>query len=250
MEDSENENMEEVIKLLKLDPALTTRIIAFSNNSGFFCSTTKCQNIAEAIERIGPEQIFELVGAATTSNLLTQHLPVYKMHAGELWTLSVICGNAMEKVNDYADIGQHTAYTIGLLHGLGKVIINKYHEEYEIKGYREIEEGLSPDIEKEIFGFTHEEVAAVALAAWNFPPEVYVPINYQLRPLEARTMNKTAALLSLVIDASKTVLDNNFEFMPDPECIAKCSIGPEVVLSAAEAACNESSEWLSTLNNN
>ena len=94
---------------------------------------------------------------------------------------------------------EDTAYTAGLLHAVGMILIS---EEVELeKPNRPIlgnpfEPGLE-EREREWLGCDHAEVGAELLARWQFPTAMVEAIRFQFAPTRSPHVPKLACLLGL-----------------------------------------------------
>jgi putative nucleotidyltransferase with HDIG domain len=86
------------------------------------------------------------------------------------------------------------AYTAGLMHDLGKVILaanfdTQYHGAHSLARKQQIPLWV---VEKDIFGATHGEIGAYMLALWGMPDEVVTAAAMHHNPLRAGDKNFTA----------------------------------------------------------
>lgn len=195
---SPDSSIDELIELVRLDPPLTAQILKVSN-SALFAGGTQIYDVAEAINRIGFAETYRIVGMIAGRDLLAQRLAAYFTEDGEMWENSLFSAMMCEKVARRVGVEDHLAYTLGLLHGIGKFILNQYMGDGYLRLYALIEEkGCSLlESEKEIFGYDHAEVGAELLQKWKFPSEVVVPVRYQYQPQRTPRHRKETAMVHL-----------------------------------------------------
>ena len=143
------------------------------SNSPFYSKGAHCQTVEESINRIGFRQVYNVVSNALLSESLVRPLKSSSLKAEEFWKLSVAGGLAAEDRN--------VAYTIGLLHGLGLVVIDSWLQETMPAvrlTYRTFENEFGHD-EIAQLNFTQAEAAAALLEHWEFPAEMIMPIRLQ-----------------------------------------------------------------------
>ena len=103
----------------------------------------------------------------------------------------------MERFARRSGADPDTAYTLGLLHAVGKLAINQYLA--EIKDLRSFaptgDDVALVQWEREQSGYDHAQVGGKLLQSWNFSQEVYGPIRHQLSPLEAPREKRLTCLL-------------------------------------------------------
>jgi len=87
------------------------------------------------------------------------------------------------------------AFVGGLLHDLGRLLIAvALGDEYaEITALYAANEKSLPECEREVLGFDHAEVSALALAAWNLPEPVQTAVRFHHRPGEDQTPSEAGA---------------------------------------------------------
>jgi len=175
-----NSSLEDIIAPIRLDQGIATRVLQISN-SPFYSKGAHCQTVEESINRIGFRQVYSVVSNALCSESLVRPLKGYSLKAEDFWKLSVAGGLAAERLAVLADEDRNVAYTIGLLHGLGMVVIDSWLQETMPAvrlTYRTFEREYSLD-EIARLNFTQAEAAAALLEHWEFPSEMIVPIRLQ-----------------------------------------------------------------------
>jgi HD-like signal output (HDOD) protein len=210
--------LDDVVDLVRVDAALTAQIVRLSN-SGFYGNASPSSNINDAINRVGFQEVYKLVSLVTSNQLLGVAAPVYHMQRGELFERSVGAAMIMDAMARRGRLDKDLAYTAGLLHGLGKIIINAYCLERGLEIYSDTDDtdDIDPQMERMVLGFTHAEVAGTVLAKWGFPPDVTEPIEYYPEPLEAPEHVRNACLLHLAIwIAYARFLEDNRPLQPPP----------------------------------
>lgn len=190
-----NSDLDDVATLLRLDAAMTTRVIKISN-SAWYGRGQPCHTIAEAVNRIGFREVFQVVSIAASSALVAQPLAAYGRDAVMMWRESVSCAFAGELLAEC--LGEDTAASFmnGLLHGIGRQAFNKY----AIAAGKTIADGSFPldfsGAEFVMLGFTQADAAACMLKKWMFTPETIEPVRRQYEPLEAsEPHDRLAAIL-------------------------------------------------------
>ena len=181
-----NSGLEDIARNIRLDAALTTRVIQISN-SVWFRRGLPSTTITEAVERVGFREVYRMVGVVASSSLVAQPLGAYRRSAAEMWRESVTCAFAAEMLADRLGEDMSAAYLGGLLHGIGRLPIDRYLK--QSPDARPLaDEGFPFDhsgAEYALLGFTQADVAALMLAQWEFPAGVTLPIQHQYQPLEA-----------------------------------------------------------------
>jgi HD-like signal output (HDOD) protein len=190
---------EEVINLIRLDPALSFHVIRMSN-SVLFGLRERNDSLEGAVGRVGFHEIYRLVGLAATHQACQRDLITYRLKAARLWENAVATAAAAEVLALPAHEDPGLAYTMGLLRNLGRVIIDDFAREIVYPG--EAEWPLVAEWEKKTFGVTAAEVTATLLAHWRFPHELVDAVRAHLDPFAEPASNVGACVLNLACGVS------------------------------------------------
>src|SRR4051812_11153768 len=79
-----NSAMHEIVALIRLDPGIALRVLQVAN-SAYFSKGVRCFTVDEAVNRVGYDQIYELVSFAVASQVLIRPLEAYGVEAEDLW---------------------------------------------------------------------------------------------------------------------------------------------------------------------
>ena len=190
-----NSDLGDVATLIRLDAAMTTRVIKISN-SAWYGRGSPCQTIDEAVNRIGFREVFQLVSVVSASSLVAQPLTAYGRDATAMWRESVSCAFAGELLAEC--LGEDTAASFmnGLLHVIGRQAFNKFAT---TSGKTIADGGFPMDFsgaEFVLLGFTQADAGACMLKKWNFTKENVEAVRHQYEPLEAaEPFDRLAAIL-------------------------------------------------------
>lgn len=191
-----NSAMQEIVALVRLDPGIAARVLQTAN-SAYFRGGIRCTTVDEAVNRVGYDQIYELVSYAVASQVLVRPLDVYGIDADELWRMSVGCAFAAEILAERTGQDRNVAYTIGLLHCVGMVAL----DEWAIRGGRSVffhTVGFpreANEAERAVLGFTQAEAGAALLQHWDFPQTMADPVRWQYAPRASAGHSRMACLL-------------------------------------------------------
>lgn len=191
-----NSAMHEIVALVRLDPGIAARVLQVAN-SAYFSKGVRCFTVEEAVNRVGYDQIYELVSYAVASQVLVRPLEIYSIEADELWTMSVSCALGAEVLAEHTGQDRNVAYTIGLLHCVGMVALDEWALRsgqplhFRPRGFpREAVEA-----ERAILGFTQAETGAALLTHWEFPESISEPVRWQYTPRSSAGHAVMASLL-------------------------------------------------------
>jgi HD-like signal output (HDOD) protein len=193
-----NSSMHEVVEMVRLDPGIAARVLQFGN-SMYFSRGLRCYTVEEAVNRVGYEQIYELVATAVASQVLVRPLETYAMDADMLWHDSIACALAAEALAERIQADRSVAYTIGLLHSIGKVAIDDWASRNQ-PGLRFASKGLPLECvesERTALGYHQAEAGAALLRLWEFPPVMTEPVRWQYLPNGTAVHFQLTALLHI-----------------------------------------------------
>lgn len=175
-----NSSLEDVARLIRSEPALTVDIIKISNSS-FYAATQKCSDVDTALTRIGFNEVLRVVALILAKDLCSQDLEKYGISADELWEESLMVSLLMEELAKAMRLNKSKAATYGLLHSIGKVVINNILEDFRIDFYWDPTISVS-EWEVAIAGFHHGEAGSRLLKRMEFPPEAQRVIRDHIEP--------------------------------------------------------------------
>jgi len=192
-----NSAMHEIVTLIRLDPGIAARVLQTANSAYFNSKGVRCVNVDEAVQRVGYDEVYELVAYAVASQVLARPLEVYDLEADTLWRSSVACAIAAELLATRTDQDPNIAYTIGLLHRVGMVAI----DEWALRHAPGLKFPSAPlprettEVERAALGFSQAEVGFALLKHWNFPTTMSEPLRWQYAPHASSGQGKMASLL-------------------------------------------------------
>ncbi|MCU0793408.1 MAG: HDOD domain-containing protein [Opitutaceae bacterium] len=172
--------IDQVARLIHTDGALCVNIIRLSN-SAFYGASSRSTTLPDALARVGYNRILSVIGAALSKRLFMHDLKAYGMSADDYWAYSYFCGVLLEEQAYQAEAPPESAYLVGLLHALGRVVLN------ELLITRKMEVYWDPSLPAEewetiVVGFRHDQAGAHLLRAWKFEHEIYQRVADQKKP--------------------------------------------------------------------
>lgn len=240
-----NTNPDEIRDMIRLDAALSSMILKTAN-SAYYNPGYHIDTVDDAIMQLGFSDVYQIITMLAFSDIMSKPLETYALSAGQFWRRSVACALAMERLARKYGEDPGTAYTIGLLHGIGMIFIEK---ELAERGQQvAFQNALPEDVaiaaeEMEIFGLNHAKVGAAVMRRWGFSDEIVVPVFCQFEPSEAGNHERMACLVSFAKRMIGTIVDDGIGGAampgPDPLLIALLHLSKEeyqkVVISLRES---------------
>lgn len=169
------------------DPGLATGVLRLAN-SAYFARARRCDNLTEAILRLGTVNLFRLIASAAASRWLTHPVQGYGWEAGDLSVHSLCVAVAAEHFARKLTMEEPSiAYTGGLIHDVGKLALA-----YANVDALEAVASLVPqkqcswrEGEREVLGYDSANVSERLLRSWGFPDPLVAVASHYHRPSEA-----------------------------------------------------------------
>lgn len=162
-------DLDDAIRLLKRDPALTARIIRLAN-SVIYGAGTRSGSLEKALARVGFNEVYRLAGLAALAEVSAQQVPLYRIRATELRENAVLTALIMERLAEAAGQDPRTAYTVGLLRGVGRIALDRIAPAaVQRSPYSPDQHGPVGDWERVQLGLTNCDAAALVLENWRLP---------------------------------------------------------------------------------
>ncbi|HBZ56559.1 MAG TPA: hypothetical protein DEO88_14230 [Syntrophobacteraceae bacterium] len=181
------------------DQVMTARVIRFCN-SVFSGVRTRVDSIERALLIVGEKWLLQLIVGAAMEGFLSQKESGYSLCRGGLFHHS--CGTAAVAKCLAQFTGRAApdlAYTAGLLHDIGKVVLDQYVGAARSLFYRRLQVGDVDLIqaEAELFGMTHPEAGRRLALHWSIPENLVEAIQHHHQPDRAGVGSELTHLVYL-----------------------------------------------------
>ena len=178
----------DIVTVLKYDDVLTAKLLR-ACNSPYFGFEERIASVEEAVLILGHQQILHMVLSLAFGGAMGATLPGYATEARELWFHSVNTAVAAEQLVKSGlpmEAKPPVAFTAGLLHDIGKLVLNQMLDPGVQSDIRSciVQNHLSRNAaEKEILGTDHSEVGARLLETWRLPDEIVEAVANHHHPV-------------------------------------------------------------------
>jgi putative nucleotidyltransferase with HDIG domain len=177
-------NASDVAASLSRDEGLVLRTLKLANSAAYGIPRN-IPDVSEAIALLGYKNISNIVLSATVYSVMDKGLSGYALDRGEMWRHSLTTAYAARHIASMTrKVPPEEAYVGGLLHDIGKVVLNDYVR----FGYgiivKLVEEEHIPftDAELKVLGFDHSAVGALLIERWDLPKAYHYSTLYHHRP--------------------------------------------------------------------
>ena len=182
-------------QLFSSDPALTARLLELAN-SPTFQMPRQMAGVPEALALLGTAQLRTLVA---TAPLGTTSRSVPGVNMQQFWRYSLNTAKLARSLAGLVHHNQIAAYTAGLLHALGELVIHLANPDKA----QSVNTLVTPfdmrrgKIEHRIFGYDYGHVTAELAQRWQLPTVVVEALRYQGAPFDGNAYEPLAGVIHL-----------------------------------------------------
>ena len=184
---------------IKKDQVISARTIQLCN-SALFAKKNKIESLDHALVFLGENLFVRMIISAAVENFFDTSMRGYSLCMGGLFHHAVGTAVIAEKIADYTGAAElSTAYTAGLLHDIGKVVLDQHIASAYPLFYRKInrEDELSTRVERDLFGIDHTTIGSTLADLWSFPESLKSIIAYHHEPEKAPQHTKLVHIVYL-----------------------------------------------------
>jgi putative nucleotidyltransferase with HDIG domain len=164
---------DQLVETVRCDNVLTAKLLRACNSASYGIRS-QVVSVDQALLLLGDNAIFRMVCAIGFGSALGT-TSSYDTEGNDLWTHSLGVGIGSEYLTDvegYGNFLPSASFTAGLLHDIGKTVINKMlsvkaRTNIQYKIFNELADPIAA--EKAILGADHCEVGACLLRRWRLP---------------------------------------------------------------------------------
>ncbi|MBC7215905.1 MAG: HDOD domain-containing protein [Burkholderiaceae bacterium] len=177
------------------DPVLAARLLALANGPAFQMAR-QVSGIPEALALASAQQLRTLVAAAPLGTA-AQAMPGVSL--AQFARYSQLTARLARALAGVLLQDQVAAYTVGLLHGLGELLLHLCipQEMAAIDALVPPLDARRSLVEQQILGYGYEEVSARLAERWRLPARVAEALRYQNDPLAENACEPLAAIVHL-----------------------------------------------------
>jgi putative nucleotidyltransferase with HDIG domain len=181
--------IQNVTEEIRKDQVISARTLKLCNSS-IFASRNKIESLDHALVMLGQHLLLKFVISASLNSFFNQIGQGYSLCKGGLYHHAIGTAVIAEKLANLTGKAEPAmAYTAGLLHDIGKVVLDQFINSGFSLFYRELneEDKNFSEVEKQVLGTDHTEVGAELALNWSFPESLVETIRYHHVPENAAT---------------------------------------------------------------
>ncbi|MGB9822394.1 MULTISPECIES: HDOD domain-containing protein [Thermodesulfovibrio] len=163
-------------EIISRDQGFATRLLRIAN-SPYYGRDRKIENISQAILLIGFETLKSLV-IATSLRDLYRNFGVFEQRLWEHSLGVALCSSLLAMATQM--VTSDEALVCGLIHDVGKTVINNAMPEVYFQIYEKMYKENRPviEIEDETLGFNHTLIGNLIAKKWKLPEKLEMVITY------------------------------------------------------------------------
>jgi putative nucleotidyltransferase with HDIG domain len=184
---------------LRKDQVLSAKVIRFAN-SAFWGLERKIEAIDRALVFLGEKSFLQLIISSSLEDFFPESEKGYSLCKGGIYRHALGTALVSEALADFSGtVPSDIAYTAGLLHDIGKVVLDqKMAAIYPLFYRRTQEDGIDlTTVEHEELGMDHSEAGERLARDWSLPDNLIEVIRYHHDPEKATIDPKLSHVVHL-----------------------------------------------------
>jgi putative nucleotidyltransferase with HDIG domain len=161
-------------EIITSDQALTTCVLKHVNSS-YFGLRVKISNIYNAVTMLGFSSIRQICLSVSICGKFKKLQNSKAFSAASFWKHSLAAAIlARDTSKKGVEVEPDVAYTAGLIHDIGKLLLLEHHEERFLQALSKAKSESLPmhETEKSVFEFNHADVGNWLFSKWKLSPEL------------------------------------------------------------------------------
>ncbi len=190
-------DIQTISKEVKTDQVLTAKTIQLCNTA-FFKGRSSIDSLDDALLILGQHMFMKSILSASVDAFYTQSGSGYSLCKGGLFHHALMTAIMAEKLSEWTgEAIPSVAYTAGLLHDIGMVVLDQYVTQSSPLFYHGTLEAKDDflEMEQKILGINHTEAGRKLSDLWQFPETLKGVIRFHHTPEQA---TKTKKLIHII----------------------------------------------------
>jgi putative nucleotidyltransferase with HDIG domain len=195
--DQPDQSIDDIADEIRKDQVISARTLQLAN-SVLFAAKKTIASLDHAIVFLGQDHLVKLVISAAIQGYFDQSSQGYALCKGGIYHHALGCAHVAEILAKRTGMAKTAmAYTAGLVHDIGKVVLDQYVGDVYPLFYRRVMERAEDaiKIEKRLFNADHAKVGALLARQWSFPDPLTDAIRHHHHPGSARKHPELAKIV-------------------------------------------------------
>ncbi len=175
---------ENLAEEIKRDQVMTSRVLLYCNSPAFGFSKN-IASIDRAMVLLGEKNLFEIIISAAVNIIYTDQDKGYALLQNGLYKHALATAHVAKEIAIFTGgIDQGLAYTAGLLHDIGKIVLDGFVAESLPFFYLHLERQASDfcELESRLFDINHTQAGEQLAHLWNLPEPLPTAIRFHHTP--------------------------------------------------------------------
>ncbi|MCK5542630.1 MAG: HDOD domain-containing protein [Desulfobacterales bacterium] len=188
----------DIVEELSTDQVLSGQTLKMCN-SVMFAGTKKIDTLKEAVLLLGESFLLKsLITAAVDTYYNQSGSSGYSLCKGGLFFHAVSTALTAEKIAQLTGkVNPSLASTAGLLHDIGKVVLDQHLSDSYPLFFRNLEDKSALETEKKVIGLTHCDAGKYLAKKWNFSDALSDAVGFHHFPEKTKTNKEIVSIVFL-----------------------------------------------------
>jgi putative nucleotidyltransferase with HDIG domain len=173
-----NASAKDLERLISIDQGMSTRVLN-TVNSAYYGFSRKIASIKDAVVLLGFKAVRNLAMTVSMFDLFVGKTDRQNLRRGKWWRHSIdtaLCARLI--ASQVSGVSPDEAYTAGLLHDIGKPLLDRYGD----APYEQVEDLVAQGVpeltaEQQVYGCDHAAVGRAVSLHWGFPEKLVEAIG-------------------------------------------------------------------------
>ncbi len=238
-------NAAQVASILAEDPAMSVKVLKLTN-SAFYGLAREIDSVKQAVVIVGMEAIKNLVLSASVLDMFKGQNNDQEFQ-DRFWrhSLSVaVCSRILARqLRSRGVADSDAAFSCGLLHDIGKIIIQCYLPDEHKRVQAEMSndrQSMTFEVEDRVLGYNHTQIGSLLAVQWKLPHTLSDAVTYHHHP----QLSENQEVMPYVIHLSNYLAKKTFYDRSEAHLIGKLEPGMIEYMGTTEADLDKYGEQL------
>jgi len=203
--------------IINRDPGVTANVLRVAN-SAFYGFSREVATVGDAAVLLGFDEVKRIVLAVSVFDIMSGYQGG-KFKREDIWLHSLACAVAADQLQHQLDARLNHCYTAGLLHDLGKIVIDQYFPRH-MEQICELAEKQDLDMiqaERQVLGLTHSDIGYLLGKVWKFPAVLTDAIRFHHEPLRCKGSYVLTSIIHVANHVANMFGETRLHPGPQPE---------------------------------
>jgi putative nucleotidyltransferase with HDIG domain len=193
---------QDLLRVVQQDPPLAAKLVRTAN-SVFFNRGYQITDLQAAVVRLGFSNVRNLLLGVSVIRSFDAFFAGAPYTREDFWVHSISVGSLAGRLTGAGKVlSSSTAFLCGLLHDIGKLLLDRFLRSDFTQALKIAEECQMPlhEVEERSLGVNHAIIGAGLLEVWKFPEELIEPVRWHHDPESCPESHRAHAQLVQVAD--------------------------------------------------